>query len=392
MVERKSEGNWVLSTQQAQNAVRDAGRAARRHRLRVQRQWLACANYAVFVAVSYYFVEKGALIISSFVVVATSGAVVAVNAFFFWLVASGRSKRFRDPSMTRLQIVMGALFLLLMFSLSRTYFAQDLYLIGFVMSLLFSTFQQSMKDIAVQAGVVFLAYVAVIFWRGDLVSKVVIGQGGRAMIYAIVLTWMILFAGYVSRLSNSLSARNRDLRAAMRKIEELAIKDELTGAYNRRFIHESLTGEMERAMRMGMPFSVCLLDVDHFKRVNDHYGHLAGDAVLRGLVDKISPCIRRLDCMGHRESPNLVARFGGEEFLLVLPSTALEGARVCAERVREEMEGTSFETDAGALHVTISCGAAEYRRGETVEALVGRADRALYKAKEGGRNRVEEAA
>jgi diguanylate cyclase (GGDEF)-like protein len=175
----------------------------------------------------------------------------------------------------------------------------------------------------------------------------------------------------------------------MARIEEMAIKDELTGAYNRRFIHESLSKEMERSQHMDMPFSVCLLDVDHFKHINDSHGHLAGDAVLRGLVERIRSCIRRLDRMGHRDSLNLVARFGGEEFLILLPGTTMEGARVCAERVCGAIGESPFVTDAGELHVTISCGVAEYRVGETVEALVGRVDGALYKAKENGRDRVE---
>jgi diguanylate cyclase (GGDEF)-like protein len=204
----------------------------------------------------------------------------------------------------------------------------------------------------------------------------------------MLLAWITFFTSFVSGLRSRLRERNMQLRHAMERIEELAIQDELTGAYNRRFIRQSLAQEVERANRAGTPFSICLLDIDHFKQFNDKFGHLIGDAVLRELVIRIKHCVRRLDQLGSLPLYDQVGRFGGEEFLLVLPLTQLEGARLCAERMRGRVSSTPFATDAGELRVTLSAGVAEYIPGQNIEALIMRADQALYRAKESGRNCV----
>jgi diguanylate cyclase (GGDEF)-like protein/PAS domain S-box-containing protein len=163
-----------------------------------------------------------------------------------------------------------------------------------------------------------------------------------------------------------------DLAAAQ---ERLALYDRLTGLMNRRGMTSAIQRETSRAMRAGASMSVALLDIDHFKRINDKHGHDMGDLVLKLVATTISKAIRTSD---------LVARWGGEEFLLLLPDTNVEGARVVAERVRNAV--ASLAPPCGT--VTISVGIAELTRGEAGKDVLKRADAMLYEAKGSGRNRV----
>jgi diguanylate cyclase (GGDEF)-like protein len=169
------------------------------------------------------------------------------------------------------------------------------------------------------------------------------------------------------------------LEQALNVINELAIRDELTGSHNRRHLIGLIEQERERVLRGTVPFCVCLLDIDFFKRINDTYGHAAGDAVLRKFAHAVQKQIRDSDAFG---------RYGGEEFLLMLPTTSLEDAMMFAERVRQSIEKLVFADVSEELKVSVSIGVAQFRSGETIGQTVTRADEALYAAKSGGRNRV----
>jgi diguanylate cyclase (GGDEF)-like protein/PAS domain S-box-containing protein len=162
----------------------------------------------------------------------------------------------------------------------------------------------------------------------------------------------------------------------MRRVEVAAHTDYLTGAYNRRGIDDLIAQEIERTERYGGAFSVILVDIDHFKAVNDAHGHPAGDGALQALVTCLRLELRSVDQIG---------RWGGEEFLLLLPQVDGDEAGRAAERLRERVSAHRFEP-SGPL--TISSGVATWRPGETRAALVARADAALYRAKNGGRNAV----
>jgi len=165
-----------------------------------------------------------------------------------------------------------------------------------------------------------------------------------------------------------------------KKLEEelrlLSYTDALTGAYNRRYLVQKLEEEIERAKRYGNEFSLILLDIDHFKKINDRYGHNAGDIVLKGVVKMIKERIRKVDTL---------ARWGGEEFIIMLPNTPVEKAVILAEELRENL---SKMTIPGIEKVTASFGVAGYRPGDTVDSLVKRADDLMYTAKAEGRNCV----
>jgi len=191
-------------------------------------------------------------------------------------------------------------------------------------------------------------------------------------LYVVVLVFVLLF----ELTKNDGFSR---LRQALATINELAIRDELTGIHNRRFLLDLVEKEKERADRNGSEFCLCLFDIDFFKRINDTYGHAAGDAVLRDFARTVQEQLRALDAFG---------RYGGEEFLLMLPETPAASAIALAERVRGAVEGLRCLDAERTITLTVSAGVAEYRLGEKVAQTIVRADQALYLAKSGGRNRV----
>ncbi|MGH3442883.1 MAG: diguanylate cyclase [Nitriliruptorales bacterium] len=162
--------------------------------------------------------------------------------------------------------------------------------------------------------------------------------------------------------------------------QQASVTDELTGLWNHRYFRQRVQEEVERANRFGHELGLALLDIDHFKDVNDRFGHPAGDDVLVEVSRRITAQLREVDT---------VARYGGEEIVLVLPETDLDGARRSAERVREVVSGSPIHADGHDLTVTVSLGVAVFpRHARSLEDLVRQADRALYAAKEGGRDRV----
>jgi diguanylate cyclase (GGDEF)-like protein len=158
-----------------------------------------------------------------------------------------------------------------------------------------------------------------------------------------------------------------------------AITDALTNVYNRRGLYQLGEFEFERARRIHRPFSVLMFDIDHFKRVNDTHGHAIGDQVLRHLAERCRQNSRVMDIIG---------RYGGEEFVILLPETNLESARQTATRLRRTIIRTPFITDAGSLPVTVSMGVAEATERDTFNTLIEKADKALYHAKQTGRDRI----
>lgn len=173
---------------------------------------------------------------------------------------------------------------------------------------------------------------------------------------------------------------NLELISQVEKLRLRAFVDPLTGVWNRGALFDLLSRERDRAQRGGQPLSVCMLDLDHFKRINDQFGHQTGDEVLRETCRRIRASVRPYDGLG---------RYGGEEFLLVFPETTLQQAVAQAERVREALASPPFSLGEDRSEtVTASFGAAQLRDAEELDELLARADKALYRAKNRGRNQV----
>jgi diguanylate cyclase (GGDEF)-like protein len=164
------------------------------------------------------------------------------------------------------------------------------------------------------------------------------------------------------------------------QIQELSIIDGLTRVYLRRYLTERLEEEVDRAGRLGLTFSIAMIDVDFFKACNDKYGHLVGDAVLKEIANRFKSSVREVD---------MISRYGGEEFCVVLPETAKDLAVIVSERLRRSVESKGIRAFDEDINITISAGVATYPEdGENVEILIEKADTALYKAKRKGRNQV----
>lgn len=170
------------------------------------------------------------------------------------------------------------------------------------------------------------------------------------------------------------------IKSLSSQLKELAFTDSLTKIYNRLHFAHFLDIEIDKAKRYNGTFSIIFFDLDHFKEVNDNFGHAAGDEVLEQLTVIVSKANRNAD---------IFARYGGEEFIILAPETDLSGALIHAERLRNDIEKFEFNTVG---HITSSFGVSEFNNeNDTMESLLERADKALYMAKEYGRNRVEKA-
>ncbi len=173
-----------------------------------------------------------------------------------------------------------------------------------------------------------------------------------------------------------LRERNDALRVESDQIREMSFTDPLTGIANRRSFEEALQRQIERAHRYCEPLSIVMIDLDHFKTVNDNHGHEAGDNVLRSVADTLT---------AHSRGMDLAARYGGEEFLLLLPKTEIRDAEALVERLRLSLSETLVEPLSNP--VTGTFGLAQWVEGEDMHNLIGRADDAMYRAKQAGRNR-----
>jgi diguanylate cyclase (GGDEF)-like protein len=204
-----------------------------------------------------------------------------------------------------------------------------------------------------------------------------------AMLCYVLTIGQCAFLGlYGSSLRKMLYNRSFELKAANKRIEELAELDELTGSFNRRCIMRMLDDEIARAHRINAPCSVALIDLDWFKRVNDAYGHPIGDEVLRTFAITVFANIRNIDKFG---------RYGGEEFLLVLPETPADAAARILDRLRAIIADLDWSAFSPGMRVTISAGVAMLRVDESADTFLARADSALYAAKARGRNRIASA-
>ena len=236
---------------------------------------------------------------------------------------------------------------------------------------------------------------SIVLWVLSIIATgaILLTVGGRAGAatstpFEVLVTWLcfsaimgrcLVLSVYANDLRARLAEGRRRLAVSLEQIQELVHYDELTKAYNRRTLIQRLEQERSRAERTKAGFSIALMDIDHFKAVNDAHGHAAGDEVLRAYAATVQAAMRDTD---------VFARYGGEEFLLILTATTPASASVALERIGAGLAERDWPAIAPGLRVTQSVGIAGYRSGESIAQLLKRADEALYEAKGAGRNRA----
>ncbi len=340
------------------------------------RYWLMTSGvYAGLLALQAYAVTQGlgdGRLAGAMPWVAGSGLVV-----FYAALRSGWSQRFADSALTAAQMV----FALLMVALAHlaTPGLGEAVLVIPPLILLFGAFTLTPRHcralgwfaVAVQGGVSWLQ-------GGEA------GGGSQArvevvvfLMCAIVYPMVGVLAGRLSAIRTQLREQKRDLREALERNQQLARLDDLTGLPNRRHAMELLAYEERRAQRQPVMPCLCLLDIDHFKAINDTHGHPAGDEALRLLARHAVKALR---------APDLLARWGGEEFLLLMPDTTMAEALGVLERLRQVLAQPEPWSERPELKLTFSAGVTAYQAGETMQQALTRADGALYQAKQQGRN------
>ena len=202
---------------------------------------------------------------------------------------------------------------------------------------------------------------------------------GHFLMLSLTVPAFSVLAERLSRIRQRLVVQKAALTEALAQIQAMAIRDDLTGLTNRRHMQALLEQETLRSARTSRSFCVALLDIDHFKRVNDRHGHAAGDAALRAFGRTAVAAIRSVD---------VLARWGGEEFVLMLADTSMAPAVPVLERLRAQVAAIEVVVGAKHVHFTVSGGLTEHLAGETLTQTLERADNLLYEAKSGGRNRV----
>lgn len=356
-----------------------------RQKLRLRRTLMGVSGYLVAYVVLLSVFLLGKMAVSGTALAFAILASLLTNAIFLSLIIGGWNRRlFRDPSMNLAQVFMGVSWML--WAVWSAPEARGLMTLLIIPAFILGIFRLNTREQLGLAAYVSLGYGAIVFAQGYWGERELVLDLTYWLVVTIMVVWLSFIVGYVSGLRHRLRERAGELELARDRLARLAITDELTGLYNRRHMAEILEGERERSLRHGCPFSLAVLDLDHFKDINDAHGHLTGDGVLAGLAERIRQMLRKSDWVGHEG--DAVGRVGGEEFLLLLPETDRNMARQCAERIRESIAIEPFRVRGKAIPLTVSIGVASYRRDESIDALHSRADRCLYRAKEAGRDRV----
>jgi diguanylate cyclase (GGDEF)-like protein len=311
-------------------------------------------------------------------------AVTLINGAAIAMILSGANLRLRDPSMT-VPLVIASLWpsLYVMYHVNEPMVRAAFLLMGTV-AVLFGALALDRRQMLGLSAATLLTYLLLLAalqrWAPERIDLRL--ESLIALAYFIVLVQIASLGSFIGGLRHKLRQRNASLESTMAELRDLATRDPLTRLPNRRTAMTQLQRELARCQRRrdGQDdLCIGLLDVDHFKRINDRHGHQAGDTVLRRIGDALSAAMRQGD---------FVARFGGEEFLIIMPDTAPAGAVAAAERLRQAIETIPGETLGLTEVPTVSIGLAAHRPDRRVEETLACADQALYRAKHLGRNRV----
>ncbi len=337
---------------------------------------VGCLAYAVGTFIAVYCAVVG--IMSTTVATVLVGSRALALVALYLALRSGWSRRFRDPSLALAQVLIGLIWMAPMYLLTGPLHTAMLPLL--VLTVASATLHLNVRRSRL------ITWLAVLMMTGVMALGCVLDRTVYVpkvqfclwVIMASTLPTALLNGMQLGRLKQRLKTQREELRVAMTQLHDLATHDELTGLANRAHMGEMLEQYLQRHRSGAETFSIALLDLDFFKRVNDTHGHGVGDEVLKAFAEAMRHTVRESD---------LPARWGGEEFVILLPRSSAESARVVLERLREHFTAQVVAPTVPALRASFSAGLVSPAAGETLVQLLERADRALYAAKSAGRNR-----
>lgn len=347
--------------------------------LRITRHLMALLSLLAFSMACVYFDSRN-LFKTDGLQLSTIFAVFWPGLFAFtFVLRSGLNRKLEDPSMTMEQMTWASLFLLtVLYSLNEL---RGVILMSYFAILSFGYFRLSFRDFLSVALLMVLGYLLIIIYLFIYEpDRMKMDEELMQLLAFTTTTFVMVYTGSaVSRLRVENRKHNIELAAALDLNTRLATTDDLTGLYTRRYLMDKLAMQKAISEREDSDFVICFADLDHFKQINDNFGHHTGDTVLRSFAGILRSSIREID---------YASRFGGEEFVVLLVNTDLEQAANVAERIRLGIEGHNFNDIAPGLHVTVSIGIANYRQYKSIQETLMSADDRMYRAKEMGRNRI----
>ena len=339
---------------------------------------LLCAvMYAICCSAAFYVADLGLMRpFAPWLLVFTS---MPAYAIFYFMIRTGRTLRYEDPSLMLAQNFLA----LVAIAFGYTAVGPEdrgavLVLVALVM--VFGMYAHR-ASYSVVVGIVFLVILSLIMGVLAHVDPVYYPPPLELLRFELMLGTVpsMIYAAYqITSWRNRLSTQRRELKRALAEVQKLATRDVLTGLYNRRFMQDRLDDCVGRFDRYGERFTVILVDLDHFKRINDQYGHKVGDQALTAFASATGMVLRDTDT---------IARWGGEEFLLLLPHTSAHKAAVAMERLRIALNNCPISAEVPDLRVRFSSGIAVHDAPAALSQTLERADRALYHAKSEGRDR-----
>ncbi|WP_339845045.1 GGDEF domain-containing protein [uncultured Halopseudomonas sp.] len=354
--------------------------------LRLQRFYLAQLNYAIT-----YVVIGAAWLAGQYNASATMAAShvllgVGLQGALFGIFKSGFNLRFKDPSLTSPQIVIAMLLLTYLLGFSGEF--RGSLIMVYPIILMFGVFQLSRRAFLSHAGLALILYGLLILFNifHDTSTEALSAHLLEWFVLACFMGWLSFFCSYIRELRERLQRRHNvlkthqtTLRGMMGQLQSLADTDSLTGLVNRRYF----LSEAERRITLltpGQHLGIALIDLDNFKKINDLNGHAAGDEVLQGFARV---------ALNNLRDEDMVARFGGEEFVLLLDNSDLAALHQCVERIRICFAQTCFKSTGNEVYCTLSAGLNLLGPGDSLEKVLNQADLALYRAKHNGRDRCE---
>lgn len=355
--------SWLLGTDPKQ-------------RLRTGRSLMAAFAFCICVMLQLYACWLGYVSWRGAELLA--GLIVINVVFWYTMLRTGMNLRFQDPSLTLPQILSALTIVAFAYGTTGPVHGAVLMLIPLV--LVFGIFNLQVRDARISGFYAIAAIGTSIVYKmiDDPVNYPARMEFAHFILAAIIVPTVSALAAQIATLRSRLQSQKEDLREAFERIQVLATRDELTGLVNRRHMLEIVTQHQKRLTRSGHHrFCLAILDLDHFKRINDTYGHGVGDEVLKNFAVVANSVLRETD---------VLARWGGEEFLVLLNDTPIEQALIGLGRIRQRLAQSVLVPNTPDLTVTFSAGLAAYETAETLHGCIERADKALYAAKAAGRN------